>query len=200
MHRVIEKCFNAEDITWQEYCQGANCTLADTWHGDRYPVATALAVIEKFLEVSKSLDELKKALFYGDGKDGKVVEYVAGVHAGMYGESAQTVDSWDDVLIDHRLIHSILGIAPESAELVDALYQAIIAKEDIDAYNFLEEIGDLMWYIHIPWVISKTGAGLSPVLRKNLLKLYQRYGDKFSNERAFNRDLEAERKVLEETV
>jgi hypothetical protein len=199
MHPVIEKCLNGEDITWQEYCEGASCTLSNSWHGDRYPIATAMAIMEQFLEISDGLDELKKSLFYGDNKY-TTVEEQADHHRSEYGNPYITVDSWDDVLIDRRLIHSILGVATEAAELVNALYRAIVEKEELDGINIIEELGDLTWYMHIPWIVSDNNSGLSPVFRKNLVKLYTRYGDKFSSERAVNRDLGKERAVLEETL
>lgn len=199
MHPVIQKCLNSEEITWQEYCEGAACTLADPWHGDRYPINTALAVLENFLEVSDTLDELKKALFYGDNKCG-TVEQLAEDHDSIYGDPCQSIDNWNDVNIDHRLIHSILGIATEAAELVEALYKAIVKKEQLDSVNVIEELGDTTWYMAIPWIITESNESLSPVFRKNLIKLHTRYGDKFSSERAVNRDLQSERKVLEETA
>jgi hypothetical protein len=49
----------------------------------------------------------------------------------------------------------------------------------------------LNYYCHV------YNTNVSDILDKNIAKLKARYGEKFSSERAINRDLETERTILE---
>lgn len=194
---IIAKCQAGQDLTWNEYCQGANRTLSDNFFGDEFDFDVALALIDEFIWVGEYLDKLKKALFYG--KD-------------IQDSYKQTRDTFYDTVPEDEsghnwpsnvqpvAIHSILGIATESVELVQNLRQALVNNTELDYVNVIEEFGDIFWYMHIPFIYGVINPDINPVLRKNLLKLYKRFGDKFEQDNAINRDLEAERKILETAV
>ena len=95
-----------------------------------------------------------------------------------------------------RLIHSVLGLASEVGELADALKKHIIYGKALDLVNVIEENGDLLWYESLG--VSAVKGHLEDAMEKNISKLKQRYGDKFSEHAALNRNLVAERKTLEE--
>ena len=61
--------------------------------------------------------------------------------------------------------------------------------------NIVEEIGDGFWYDAA--VLRVAGLHFQDAQNINIDKLRERYGDKFSSFDAYNRDLEAERHVLE---
>ena len=93
------------------------------------------------------------------------------------------------------LLHAALGINTESGELTDILKKNILYGKDIDLINFMEELGDLLWYISI--ACRHLDISLESVFEQNIAKLKARYGDKFTEEAALNRDLDKERMVLE---
>ena len=64
-----------------------------------------------------------------------------------------------------------------------------------DEVNLKEELGDLFWYNAI--LFREYKLDLDDVLQINIDKLNKRYGAKFSEEAAINRDLKAEREILE---
>lgn len=97
--------------------------------------------------------------------------------------------------IPREVIHSVVGIASESGELTDALKKACFYGREIDYDNIDEEMGDILWYIH-NYCIER-GITLDDLLRQNLRKLRKRYGDSWSEDAEKDRDLDAERKVLE---
>jgi hypothetical protein len=77
----------------------------------------------------------------------------------------------------------------------------------IDWTNVKEELGDLYWYIamllHIMAEMEKTtpGAIEDQVREANIRKLSARYSEgKFNSTEAINRNLQAERQVLEEST
>ncbi len=94
-----------------------------------------------------------------------------------------------------RLLHYVLGVGTEAGELQDALKRCIAYGKELDSTNVKEECSDVLWYIarildHFNWSFEE-------VMETNINKLKARYGDKFSEHAALNRDLETERKVLE---
>lgn len=58
-----------------------------------------------------------------------------------------------------------------------------------------EEIGDLLWYMSR--IADTCGFTLEEAMATNVAKLKARYGDKWTQEAALNRDLKLEREVLE---
>lgn len=195
---IIAKCQAGQDLTWQEYCQGANRTLSNNFFGDKFDFDVALALIEEFIWVGNYLDKLKKALFYG--KD--IQKSYENIRDNFYDEFGINQDEqpsdhiWPSN-VDPVAIHSILGIATESVELVQNLREALVTNTQIDWVNVVEEFGDTFWYMHIPFIYGAINPDINPVLRKNLLKLYARFADKFDQDKAINRDLVTERHILE---
>jgi NTP pyrophosphatase (non-canonical NTP hydrolase) len=91
-------------------------------------------------------------------------------------------------------MHLTMGMVTEAAELIDVFKKNLAYERPIDWVNVGEEIGDLMWYIAN--FCSQNNLDLDQILSANITKLQTRYGDKFSNERANQRDLKAEEQVL----
>jgi NTP pyrophosphatase (non-canonical NTP hydrolase) len=94
-----------------------------------------------------------------------------------------------------RLMHAMIGMCTESGEIQDQLKKAIFYGKPLDRTNLVEELGDLMWYVGV--MCSELNVDLDEVMEKNIAKLKKRYGDKFTEAAALNRDLDSERKVLE---
>jgi NTP pyrophosphatase (non-canonical NTP hydrolase) len=95
-----------------------------------------------------------------------------------------------------RLLHAAMGIATEAGEFMDPLKKALFYDKQIDEVNLREEIGDLLWYIAIACDALDTTPELE--MARVVAKLRVRYPDKFSDTEALNRNLEAERAVLEQ--
>ncbi len=92
--------------------------------------------------------------------------------------------------------HAIMGIDTEGAELSDALKRHYFYGTPLDKVNLKEEVGDLMYYIQL--LAQANGFTIEEAMDTNEAKLNARYGDKFSEESAVNRDLDKEREILEE--
>jgi len=153
------------------------------------------------------LDQVKKHVFYGkeyDSDDFSVSfsSIVSALQAltlvrinGNEEEMGEEVQSQ----IDPRLFHAILGVATESTEMCEALYDVLVGKE-IDLVNLREENGDLNWYQAIFYDTMKElgyKGTWDDDLEKNIAKLKARYPDKFCSDKAVNRDLDKERDILE---
>lgn len=95
------------------------------------------------------------------------------------------------------ILHAILGISTESGELVDAVKRAIFYDLPFDYVNADEEMGDKSFYSSMYFFFR--GISVFDILQQNENKLRARFPEgKFSQDRAVNRDLEGERKVLEQ--
>lgn len=97
-----------------------------------------------------------------------------------------------------RLLHAVIGIMGEVGELASALEGWLWYGKPFDLVNFKEEIGDSEWYL--AEALNAIEARLQEVLQSNIDKLRQRYPNRFTEERAANRDLQAEREALEKIV
>jgi NTP pyrophosphatase (non-canonical NTP hydrolase) len=95
-----------------------------------------------------------------------------------------------------RLIHGAMGVVTESGELMDAMKKHVFYGADPDKVNLKEELGDLFWYIAV--LCDALGISFEEVWETNIAKLKSRYGEKFNEDGALNRDLQKERGILEE--
>lgn len=98
-----------------------------------------------------------------------------------------------DIEVNPRLFHAIVGTITESAELAEALLKAL--RDEADLVNILEEFGDINWYEAI--AVDEMNGDMEELLRRNIAKLKVRFPDKFTSQDAIDRDLEAERSILE---
>jgi hypothetical protein len=95
---------------------------------------------------------------------------------------------------NRRLTHAAIGIFTEAGEMIEAL-QREMKTGDLDAVNFSEENGDVDWYQAL--IYDETNTTEAATREKNIAKLRARFPQKFTEEAAVNRNLSAERKILE---
>lgn len=107
-------------------------------------------------------------------------------------KSKRTVADLESKVMNN--IHMALGMQTESAEISDVLKKNIAYGKPIDLVNLREELGDLMWYIANMCNIN--GWDLRDILQTNIDKLSARYPEKFSSDKALNRDLDKEAEIL----
>jgi NTP pyrophosphatase (non-canonical NTP hydrolase) len=94
-----------------------------------------------------------------------------------------------------NLLHCAIGASTEAGELLDAFKKHIYYKKELDVVNIGEEIADIQWYLFN--LCRLLNLDMEQLLEANIAKLKARYGDKFSTEKAINRDLDTERDILE---
>ncbi len=93
-----------------------------------------------------------------------------------------------------ELVHYTDGLVTESGEIKDMLKKHIAYGAPLDMVNLREEIGDLFWYI--ARVCDLQNWTFEEIMDINIDKLQARYPEKFTLDKAVNRDLEKERKIL----
>lgn len=152
---------------------------------------TILGEFRRAIEAGQRIDVIKKGLYYGKA-----------VPVGFSNENidSEATDITDRVDID--ILHGVLGIFTEATELMEAVYESMTSPKPshdmntkIDEVNLVEELGDLAWYTFMMY--RALGTYPEVVYDININKLEKRYPEKFTEEAAINRDVEAERKILE---
>jgi len=119
-----------------------------------------------------------------------------------YVENVLRTESTDFEMIRHRIIqkgtlrllHAAMGLGTEAAEFLDMLKKHIFYGKPLDLVNAREEVGDTMWYAALAIDVLKTT--LNEVMTVNIAKLRKRYPEKFTEDDAINRDLDAEKQIL----
>ena len=104
--------------------------------------------------------------------------------------------------VNLRVLHALMGMQTETAELTDAVKRHIFYGTELDKVNLVEEIGDIFWYIAILLDELKVDVGdkasFEHAMKVNIEKLRARYPNKFTEHDAVNRDLKTERDILEQ--
>jgi NTP pyrophosphatase (non-canonical NTP hydrolase) len=91
--------------------------------------------------------------------------------------------------------HMIFGMLTEVGELADVYKKNLAYNKPIDIVNVKEELGDLLWYVAN--FCRTNGFDLEKILETTINKLISRYPKSFTEKDALERNLDAERKVLE---
>ena len=141
------------------------------------------------------LDQIKKHAFYGrEYSDDRLQDDFLLIVGGLEGvkQTFKDINQESELGIDPRVFHAILGMATESTELLEALD---IMGGEMDTVNLLEESFDIDWYQFI--LLDALGGDMEQLWETGLTKLEERFKKgKFSAEEANNRDLDAEREIL----
>ncbi len=167
-----------------DYLAESALTASGSFHSDKVDPVVLDRVLTDCISSLEALDKIKKALFYG--RDVALPEkYTADIEYPLGIDYPNT-----------DVVHGILGVATEAGELLEALKKVLFDDQPLDIVNVFEEVGDCQWYeAMLLRVAAKT---FDDVQRNNIDKLRARFGEKFTEYDANNRDLAAERVILEE--
>jgi NTP pyrophosphatase (non-canonical NTP hydrolase) len=183
-----------------DYLKESERTLSNSWYGDKIDGLNVINAIDDAIEAIKKLDQIKKAVFYG--KDNGLL-----VKNKNESDNQISLDNYLNLTIpgvdicpvlqkDKNLFHAIIGVATEAGELLEALLNAIESRDEkLDLVNIKEEVGDVKWYLAI--LAREAGFKWGEDEVVNIEKLRKRFPEKFTEEKAENRDLTAERNILE---
>ena len=92
-------------------------------------------------------------------------------------------------------LHMVLGMVTEASEIANVFKAKLAYNRNIDWVNIEEELGDILFFIFAFCRMNQID--LEKVMEQNIAKLKARYPEKYSDDKANNRNLDQERKVLE---
>lgn len=174
-----------------DYIKEACVTASGNFHGDKVPLYMLKVILNNSIEAIRALDAIKKSLFYGR-------EFPAGYETHDVTVGCQGVPVKIDGEYQGRgelILHSIIGIATEAGELLELLKAVVFENKQFDDVNFIEEIGDGFWYAAIG--LNAVNCNFHEAQSRNIAKLRHRFPNAFNEYDANNRDIFAERKILE---
>jgi len=167
------------------------------------------------ITMAEIVNQTKRTMFYGKPLDGAGMRILAQDLAGFgqllyemsdhlatkndkenYGALPEAARNIDPKNLNLRLAHAALGIFSEAGEALELIRDQLEGKA-FDTVNWGEEIGgDISWYQALGHDAAGTDEDVERA--KNIKKLELRNkGQTFNAEGTLNRDLDAERKVLE---
>ncbi len=158
-------------------------TASTNFYTDRADFFEVRSFFKDAIAAGERANFYKKALFHGSRGE-------------SYPGNSET---WPAHLLEHRdLIHGALGLYSEAGEILESVLHGLftdLTKVNMDEVNLKEEVGDSMWYLAMlstygEFTMSEAGQAI-------IEKLKARYPDKFSTENCLNRNVDAERKILE---
>lgn len=174
---------NPKHVTFN-YQAEAEQTNSPHYHATKVPNSYFEKVIKYSILQMSLLDDVKKAIFYGRDLPQQTLDLFSTE------EKQDQMFEPSSKAMTVPLVHSIIGIATEAGELLECF-----DKAEFDRTNFIEEIGDVLWYVAIG--LNAVNSTFEEAQRINIAKLRKRYPEKFTEYDANNRDLKAEREVLE---
>src|SRR5271165_2755964 len=94
-----------------------------------------------------------------------------------------------------RLMHAIVGIGTEAGEIQDLFKKKVMYGKDIDRSAFVDELGDIMWYIGV--ACNTLEISFEEMMDKNWKKLSVRYGKDltYSDTSAITKNKDLEKKA-----
>lgn len=191
-----------------QYQREAGCSLAGRYHGDKVSMAELRGRMIDGVRAGNALDQVKKALFYGKGDDIGMTQstaartalaapaMIAGLTVQREADDAKgpLPEVWteDQATI---ILHMALGKFTEAAEFLEAVLLAMNGEAPPDRINLLEEIGDGLWYDAN--ALEALGSSFPAEMARNNAKLRLRFPEGFTEDKAINRNVTAERTLLE---
>ncbi|MDX2102914.1 MAG: hypothetical protein EAZ99_03875 [Alphaproteobacteria bacterium] len=165
------------------YLRESARTASTLFRTDVVSVATLKQTLEDAITLGQRVDQVKKGLFYGKPvKDPTLT-------GGAVGEPSGTVPP--------DLLHAALGIYTEAVELMQALLAGLDGAP-LDRANLLEELGDIEWFMALAYRTLE--ARPEAVRQVNIDKLRKRFPDRFTEAQAIDKDIAAERDLLDRAI
>ena len=181
-------------MNWKEYLELSEKTLSTQFHCEEREQRLLHAVIGVLTEVEELLDN-----HIGDEQDdtnrleesGDVCWYLAIIGREMNLDYPQLlVKTKND-----NPMKLVLKIVKNTCKLLDMMKKKLYYNKPIDE-NLFKTITTLVM-LDVSDYMNTYDIDIEKSFDVNIDKLKARYGDKFSSEKAINRDLETERNILE---
>ena len=181
-------------MNWKEYLELSEKTLSTQFHCEEREQLLLHAVIGVLTEVEELLDN-----HIGEEQDitnmleeaGDITWYLAIIGREMDLDYPQLVVKTKN----DNPMKLVLKIVKNTCKLLDMMKKKLYYNKPIDE-NLFKTITTLVM-LDVSDYMNTYDIDIEKSFDVNIDKLKARYGDKFSSEKAINRDLETERNILE---
>ena len=181
-------------MNWKEYLELSEKTLSTQFHCEEREQRLLHAVIGVLTEVEELLDN-----HIGEEQDitnmleeaGDITWYLAIIGREMNLDYPQLVVKTKN----DNPMKLVLKIVKNTCKLLDMMKKKLYYNKPIDD-NLFKTITTLVM-LDVSDYMNTYDIDIEKSFDVNIDKLKARYGDKFSSEKAINRDLETERNILE---
>ena len=188
-------------MNWSEYLPLAEKTLSTQFNcEDEFHQKLLHAIVGSLTEVEEILENYSDGeLITNINQQGSIGEEVADICwylSILYRELGITESKID--LSEFKIEKSfdtLLSFLKVSLKFLDLIKKKIYYGKEISK-ELMIELSEKMYSLILHYVILN-GVDVNEILDKNIAKLKARYGEKFTSEKAINRDLEVERIILE---
>lgn len=181
--------YMADAVDPFDYIAECDITAAGVFAPEQVSARELVALLDRVIDYAEAMDRYKKLLFR------KKTREEVGLSGGLDGPSLHATllggEKYDD------FVHGIIGLITETGEAAEILRDLIVYGKEPDITNVREEGGDILWYLSrlFKWADTTFVAEM----KRNILKLRTRHGaGGFDKDRDANRDLDAERRALED--
>lgn len=187
-------------MNWKEYLPLAEKTLSTQFNCEFKEQLYLHAVIGSLTEIEELLDNYQNGeLLQSVNKQGSIAEESADIFwylAILYRElGIENIDNSFEINEDFNGFQILMRYLQVNLKMLDALKKKLYYNKNIDMLIFINQTFELYSLLERYCKFYNTDLGV--ILEKNINKLKARYGDKFSSEKAINRDLELEKNILE---
>lgn len=187
-------------MNWKEYLPLAEKTLSTQFNcEDLFHQKILHAVIGSLTEVEEILDNYSDGRLVKDiNEQGSIAEETADIlwYISILYRELNIDDSIYSIEINEQDPFKILlEFTKVSLKFLDLLKKKIYYNKDIDN-QLMIDLSTKMYELILNFC-HMYNTKVSDILDKNITKLKARYGDKFSSEKAINRNLEIEKQILE---
>jgi|ERR1044072_4724702 NTP pyrophosphatase (non-canonical NTP hydrolase) len=177
-----------------DYLVESERTCSNDFFGDSIKLSNFIEICSTIAQAIQALDAIKKTAFYGRGLN--LVNKNRGLSLiDLRDKLATSIPNDNSKQLATDIIHGIIGKVSEAGELLDLLVKSAVLNNEFDWTNLIEEIGDGLWYDAL--LLRALEVDFDYVMQLNISKLRARFPDKFDRDKANERDLDSERKVLE---
>lgn len=189
-------------MNWIEYLPLAEKTLSSQFNcEDDFHQKILHAIIGCLTEVEEILENYEDHKLITDiNKQGSIAEESADIFwylSILFREL--NIENYDYNLENKsdNPFNTLLSFTKVSLRFLDLLKKKIYYNKEIDK-EVMKELSIKMHAL-LTYYCEQYNTDIDMILEKNINKLKARYGDKFTSEKAINRDLNVEKEILEST-
>ncbi len=185
-------------MTWNEYLPLAEKTLSTQFHCEEREQRLLHAVMGALTEVEELLENYKDGVLVIDvNKQGSVGEESADIfwYYSILFREYNLGFQIHPIKSDKNPYELLISFTKENLKMLDFFKKKIFYNKEINETQMIDSsitaLNILIEYCTI------YNVNIEEALDKNIAKLKARYGDKFTSDKAINRDLEKEKNILE---